>query len=253
LPGQLASGSSANFPVQKIATSLRSWADLSAGDNEETLLPGALSLALCYIMRALRDNSKVKPRILVINASPDSSRMYKQMMNCFFSAGKQNIPVDSLNLAAESLYLQQASDLTKGIYLKLEPKQRVAVTAVLNHTFLPDLALRKFLALPQQSQVDYRAICFSHHTAIDNGFVCPVCLSVFCQWKLMCETCRTRFLPRAAPNAPACNSSAGGGGGSSSSSGSTGTASASRVSTASVSSVVPASNRPGVTTKMEME
>lgn len=43
--------------------------------------------------------------------------------------------------------------------------------------FLPDVTLRKQLALPPPDPVDYRAACFCHRQLIDQGHVCSVCLS----------------------------------------------------------------------------
>lgn len=59
--------------------------------NEESLISGALSMALCYIARMERDKyagEKINPRILVITASHDSATQYMNYMNIFFTAQK---------------------------------------------------------------------------------------------------------------------------------------------------------------------
>ena len=53
--------------------------------------------------------------------------------------------------------------------------------------FLPDPALRKSLSLPAPEKVDYRAACFCHRELVDVGFVCSVCLSVFCKFSPIWE------------------------------------------------------------------
>lgn len=34
---------------------------------------------------------------------------------------------------------------------------------------------------PGQGNVDFRASCFCHRKVVDVGFVCSVCLSIFCE------------------------------------------------------------------------
>lgn len=57
--------------------------------NTESLISGALSMALCYIARLEREkvaSQKLYPRILVITASNDSAIQYMNYMNIFFTA-----------------------------------------------------------------------------------------------------------------------------------------------------------------------
>ena len=42
-------------------------------------------------------------------------------------------------------------------------------------------------------KVDYRAACFCHRELVDVGFVCSVCLSVFCKFSPICSTCEAVF------------------------------------------------------------
>ena len=44
-----------------------------------------------------------------------------------------------------------------------------------------------------KSHVDFRAACFCHRQLIDIGFVCSVCLSVFCSFTPICTTCDCNF------------------------------------------------------------
>ena len=41
--------------------------------------------------------------------------------------------------------------------------------------------------------MDFRASCFCHKRSIDQGFVCSVCLSIFCEKCEKCSTCHTTF------------------------------------------------------------
>lgn len=62
-------------------------------------------------------SAKLRSRVLIFSLCPDQSSSYVSMMNGIFSTQKQAIPVDACVLAdQDSLFLQQASHLTKGVY-----------------------------------------------------------------------------------------------------------------------------------------
>ena len=47
-------------------------------------------------------------------------------------------------------------------------------------------------------QVDFRAACQCHSKMTDVGYVCSVCMSVYCNFRPMCMTCNAHFkLPTA--------------------------------------------------------
>jgi len=91
----------------------------------------------------------------------------------------------------DTVFLQQAAHLTGGSYIYLE--RRDALLQYLIMAFLPPPSIRKTLSVPTQDKVDFRAACFCHKNIIDIGFVCSVCLSIFCQPVPVCSTCRTKF------------------------------------------------------------
>eukprot|EP01103_Thecamoeba_quadrilineata_P010985 TRINITY_DN2518_c0_g1_i1.p1 TRINITY_DN2518_c0_g1~~TRINITY_DN2518_c0_g1_i1.p1 ORF type:complete len:237 (-),score=28.37 TRINITY_DN2518_c0_g1_i1:32-742(-) len=170
---------------------------LSFGDHSiESMLSGALSLALCYINRIAKDKPRIKPRMFVLTVSPDVPAQYVAIMNCIFSAQKEDIPVDSCVLhSQDSPFLQQASHITSGIYLK-PPRQEVLLQYLLS-VYLTDRYSRRFLRLPAQPLVDFRASCFCHRSVINQGFVCSVCLSIYCDFYPVCSTCGSKFaVPR---------------------------------------------------------
>ncbi|EHB15947.1 General transcription factor IIH subunit 3 [Heterocephalus glaber] len=59
--------------------------------------------------------------------------------------------------------------------------------------FLSDQDQRAQLILPPPIHVDYRAACFCHRNLIEIGYVCSVCLSIFCNFSPICTTCETAF------------------------------------------------------------
>ncbi|RHZ40665.1 hypothetical protein DYB26_005995, partial [Aphanomyces astaci] len=131
------------------------------------------------------------PRILVVDSSPDFAEQYISIMNCIFSAQKKHVPIDSCVLASEpSAFLQQASYLTGGIYFK--PKEPQGLVQYFLSIWLADADTRQMLKLPTQASVDFRAMCFCHKQTISTAFVCPVCLSLFCEFSPICSTCGIR-------------------------------------------------------------
>lgn len=182
-----------------------------------TGLVGALTKALCHINRLTATAStqpnaqatSLDPRILILSVSPDQSSSYIPVMNSIFSAQKLKVTIDVCKLfGSESVFLQQAAHLTGGSYIYLDRPD--ALLQYLTMSFLPPPAIRQLLSVPTQDKIDFRAACFCHKRIIDIGFVCSVCLSIFCQPVPVCSTCRTKFpiktlqrLNAARPPAPA--------------------------------------------------
>ncbi|XP_048092690.1 general transcription factor IIH subunit 3 isoform X1 [Alosa alosa] len=197
-------------------------ARMEVKDQTDTLLAGALAKALCYIHRLskqLAAGQDMTSRILVIKAAEDCALQYMNFMNVIFAAQKQvrcpshplcyslyhcalispsfvfllfqGVLIDACVLDSDSGLLQQACDITGGLYLKIP--QRVALTQYLLWVFLPDSEERAQLVLPPSVHVDYRAACFCHRNLIEIGYVCSVCLSIFCNFSPICTTCETAF------------------------------------------------------------
>ncbi|NXI51952.1 TF2H3 factor, partial [Chloroceryle aenea] len=165
------------------------------GEQTETLLAGSLAKALCCILCITESlnfsNQEMKSRILVIKAAEDSALQYMNFMNVIFAAQKQSILIDACVLDSDSGLLQQACDITGGIYLKVP--HMPSLLQYLLWVFLPDQEQRSQLVLPPPVHVDYRAACFCHRNLIEIGYVCSVCLSIFCNFSPICSTCETAF------------------------------------------------------------
>lgn len=142
-------------------------------------------------------------RILIISASGDLATQYIPIMNIIFAASHSRIPIDILKLAGDTVLLQQASYTTHGIFLApshttasttttttndaTQTKSKTADTPnaqgilqYLLQAFLPDAAARQHLVPPTAPNVDFRAACFCHRRVVDIGYVCSICLSIFC-------------------------------------------------------------------------
>ncbi|RPD74310.1 transcription factor Tfb4 [Lentinus tigrinus ALCF2SS1-7] len=166
-------------------------------------LVGCLTKALCYINRAITTSSasstemegaaaSVDPRILVLSVSPDQSSTYIPIMNSIFSAQKLKVTIDVCKIfGAENVFLQQAAHLTGGAYVQVDRTDALLQYMIMS--FLPPPAIRQLISVPTQDRVDFRAACFCHKRIVEIGFVCSVCLSIFCQPVPVCSTCRTKF------------------------------------------------------------
>jgi transcription initiation factor TFIIH subunit 3 len=143
------------------------------------------------------------PRILLIQTSDDRSRDYNAIMNCSFAAAKHHIVVDGCYLSssssnkASSAFLEQAVDLTGGVFLAPSGAAQVggALTEVLLSVFLAPISCRPYLNLPALNKVDFRARCFETADIVDMAFVCNQCLSIFRnQPKNVCPTCQATII-----------------------------------------------------------
>lgn len=160
----------------------------------DSLIAGALAMGLCYVHRLEIERSvgvKINSRILVVTGTGDSASQYMNYMNVFFTAQKQNVMIDVCSLDQDLGLLQQGCDITGGLYLRIP--QFNGLLQYLLWVFLPEPPIRKKLVLPPPVKVDYRASCFCHRQLIDIGYVCSVCLSIFCRFSPICTTCHAVF------------------------------------------------------------
>ncbi|KAM0248237.1 hypothetical protein ACHAP5_003619 [Fusarium lateritium] len=184
-------------------------ADLS---SQTPQISGALTLALCHINRAvqalcsptanLEDSHKgsantapptVRGRILVISVSDSEPSQYIPTMNSVFAAAHTQVVIDTLALTGEPTFLQQACYNTGGTYLAA--KHPEGLLNYLMFGLIADTEAREALIAPTHDTVDFRAACFCHGRVVDTGFVCSICLSIFCETpeNSECFTCGTKL------------------------------------------------------------
>lgn len=121
-------------------------------------------------------------RILILSVSGDLADQYIPIMNSIFACQRLGIPIDILKLSGDTVFLQQAADATGGIYMALDEKSRAGFLQYLMFAYLPDQTARDHLIMPGESEgVDFRAACFCHRRVVEIGFVCSICLSIFCE------------------------------------------------------------------------
>jgi transcription initiation factor TFIIH subunit 3 len=141
--------------------------------------------------------SALQSRILLVSASPstDLAHQYIPIMNAIFACQRLSIPIDILqlpiasqkdNISNSTVFLQQAADATHGIFIpaELSPSPSRSSQAFLTYlllALLPSPTTRsRHLILPTRIDVDFRAACFCHRNVVSVGFVCSICLSIFC-------------------------------------------------------------------------
>lgn len=108
------------------------------------------------------------------------------------SAQGTSPPTASTN---STVFLQQAADATDGIFIPVElpsaasssttsssaASSSQAFLTYLLLSFLPSPTTRsRHFILPTRIDVDFRAACFCHRDVVSIGFVCSICLSIFC-------------------------------------------------------------------------
>ncbi|KAI1164697.1 TFIIH subunit Tfb4/p34 [Nemania serpens] len=184
--------------------------------NPTTLISGALSMALSYIHKTSlafepaktsadpanpttapatkQASPNLHARILVLSVSQSEPAQYIPTMNTVFAASHARIPIDTLALYDAPTFLQQAAFITGGVFLSAAANPR-GLLSYLMFGFLADVDARASLVTPTQDSVDFRAACFCHRNVVDTGFVCSICLSIFCDVpdNAECLTCGTKL------------------------------------------------------------
>ncbi|KAL8894777.1 MAG: hypothetical protein Q9192_004060 [Flavoplaca navasiana] len=187
-------------------------------------LSGALTLALTHHNRLLTLSSKnpsttsttsttptnptsspLRTRILLISLTGSLSSQYIPLTNTIFACQRLQIPISVAKLSGDAAFLEQACDSTRGTYLNI--KHPKGMLQYLMMAFLSEgLASNSggggkgeegggILRPIGESGVDFRAACFCHRRVVERGWVCSVCLSIFCAppSDAICLTCGTQL------------------------------------------------------------
>ncbi|KAI4181357.1 MAG: hypothetical protein L6R41_006659, partial [Letrouitia leprolyta] len=199
-------------------TTLLSTSPPSPTNTPSVSLSGALTLALTYTNALLASSSSttknptldptasttttINPttlsqttnalttRILILSVTGSLSSQYIPLTNSIFACQRLSIPIDVAKLAGDAVFLEQASDATRGIYLNIGEKDPRGLLQYLMMAFLPDQVSRRYLMNPGKTGVDFRAACFCHRKVVDLGFVCIFCAPPD---NAVCLTCGTQL------------------------------------------------------------
>ncbi|PFX24719.1 General transcription factor IIH subunit 3 [Stylophora pistillata] len=85
----------------------------------------------------------------VLKAAPDVSTQYMPIMNCIFAAQKSNTMIDACVVDEHSGFLQQAADITGGMYLKVP--QTLALLQYLLNTMIDACVVDEHSGFLQQA------------------------------------------------------------------------------------------------------
>lgn len=206
-----------------LLTSLRSLIEATTPSDVQpttTLISGALTSALCHINKTALSLSAsptsatsnptplsgpkslptrnhglpgLHARILVLSVSDSAPEQYIPTMNAVFAASHAGIPIDTLSLRGSSSFLQQAAYITRGAFVSANANpQGLLQYLMLGFSFGETSDL---LVAPAADVTDFRAACFCHRRVIDTGYVCSICLSIFCEPPEggECLTCGTKL------------------------------------------------------------
>lgn len=195
----------------------------SPHNTHHLTLTGAVSMALTYTNRVLTvdqaittttasaissttkttetatgwGSTSLRLRILVVTANNDDNIRYIPIMNLIFAAQRMKVPIDVVQLGSTDLpYLQQASDATLGVYLRLQDPQ--GLIQVLSTAYFVEPSIRPYIVLPTNTNVNYRALCFITGKLVDLGYVCSVCLCIMAMIPELqqCPACGSQFDPK---------------------------------------------------------
>lgn len=154
----------------------------------------SLMIALC-VANKQRGPSDNHVRLVLVTASPVPTSDFVTCMNCAFAAQKLGVVIDVFDFsqAVDSPTLMQLVHHTNGWYVNATPEQ--SSLGVLAHTLVSYFAaspLERTVAPPQLA-TDMRSVCFCHQHLQEIGYVCSVCLAVFCEKpKLFCGACKSK-------------------------------------------------------------
>ncbi|KAK1772374.1 putative rna polymerase [Phialemonium atrogriseum] len=158
--------------------------------------------------------SGLHARILILSVSDSAPAQYIPTMNAVFAAAHAHIAIDTLALRGTATFLHQASFITRGTFIRAENPQGLLTYLMFGFgsgsaapagpdpaTGRPDGGggetgnVADLLVAPSADLVDFRAACFCHRRVVDTGFVCSICLSIFCEVPegAECLTCGTKL------------------------------------------------------------
>lgn len=192
------------FKLKQLINKTKAQLANSALKSVTSLLSGALGTALVRINKFNTNYKASRIAIITCNSDPNSFASSNiNFMNSFFTAQKMNVAVDvcvagsvsNSDIPEDTQFstsvLEQAASLTSGSFLRVT--NIAALLEYLLWCFLPDIDMREKMVLPQKRKISYQATCFCHRNLIEIGFVCSVCLSIFCSFSPICSTCNTIF------------------------------------------------------------
>lgn len=160
--------------------------------SQEISVTKALLTTLCVANRRITQAQRfdTQIRFVLITASPVPTTDFVTCMNCAFAAQKLGIVIDVFDFSqnTNSPTLMQLVHHTEGWYVNAKDASQGVLAHMLLAYFSASLAQRTIP--PMQLATDMRSVCFCHQKLINIGYVCSVCLAVFCEKPaFLCKAC----------------------------------------------------------------
>ncbi|RKU46977.1 RNA polymerase II transcription factor B subunit 4 [Coniochaeta pulveracea] len=169
---------------------------LSASNQSITSNPTPLSVPTTSSLKTKSGLPGLHARILVLSVSDSAPEQYIPTMNAVFAASHASIPIDTLSLRGDPSFLQQAAYITRGTFVSAASNPQGLLTYLMfGFVSRSGGDAGEQLVAPAADQTDFRAACFCHRRVIDTGYVCSICLSIFCEPPEggECLTCGTKI------------------------------------------------------------
>jgi hypothetical protein len=175
-------------------------------DCYESPIGQGISNALCFINR-----TKIPGRVVVFDCSREATDFCSQSVvitNCGWAAvgTDSGNPLAKINLVslvseAPSSSLISLSAKTGGVYI---PSSFSATQgSLLQALFFHLVGEGNFKTRPMSSNVIMGTVCACHNKSIDRGYVCSICLSIYCSDTAgICSVCGSRMRREAKDDLP---------------------------------------------------
>jgi transcription initiation factor TFIIH subunit 3 len=182
---------------------------VSGSEAFESPIAQAISRGLCFI----RARPGTSPgHIIVFDCSRESTELSSQsvaLSNCGWTAlGSEDnqiarISVVSLGSSKPSTALLGLVSRTGGVHIphRFCESKGTLLQALLFHLCVPADSTLKIR--PPESSQEMSAVCVCHNKSLDKGYVCSICLSIYCSdGGAICSVCGSRIRREAKDEVP---------------------------------------------------
>ena len=182
-----------------------------AADELETPLAQAVSKALCFVRkhRSQKKHDESLARIILFEHSLDSVEFSSQsvpLSNCGWAASSlARINLVSLGSATPAAALVSLCQKSGGTHIPFKHTQSLGelVQALLFHLTSHETILDQLKVRPALATQHMGAVCACHNKSLDKGYVCSICLSIYCtETSGTCAVCGSRIRREAKDEQP---------------------------------------------------
>lgn len=151
----------------------------SPKSGEAAALSSDFGYALLLVQRETQRGGKGRVLLFSCNEDQDLS-----LIKCAFTANKQDVRVDAVVTA--SSFVAEVFEVMKGC---------IKVVADASANILPFLI--STLSLNSELTTELKSIartCMCHDNPVLVGYLCPICLGLYCRFVPICRHCKNKFV-----------------------------------------------------------